>query len=110
MQHLDLTILFSRPIDYLMLKGWMNFKSLILLEMVGNFANFHVRYSVILPILLFYHSQCPIIVSRDWRHGCTLMMKFLLVGRWWEGEGGVAFCVFPTEWHWMIRRVEGGAG
>ena len=47
MQHLDLTILFSRPIDYLMLKGWMNFKSLILLEMVGNFANFHVRYSVL---------------------------------------------------------------
>ena len=40
MQHLDLTILVSRPIDYLMLKGWMNFKSLILLEMVGNFANF----------------------------------------------------------------------
>ena len=73
----------------------MSFKSLILLEMVGNFANFHVRYSQ------FYPSHWPIILSRDWRHGRTLMMKFLLrvreQGLVWAGEGGGGGRVFPTE-------------
>ena len=76
-----------------MLKGLKeNFNSLILIidiETAANSANFHTRYSVCSD-----DSPGPIIiVSRDWRHGCTaddeISAHGHCVGRGWEGLPGV---------------------
>ena len=83
---------------------WRNFKSLISLWTVANSANVQVRCSVILPIILLHHSQCPIILGRDWRHASTLMMKFLLII---VVAGRDCWLCFP---HWMTLNDPKGEG
>ena len=82
----------------------MNLKNLILIETVGNFANFRVRCSFC-SVSICYYPQPRLASWLDADDEISAHRD--CVGRGWEGVGGGAGLVFPTEWHWMIRRVRG---